>query len=46
MYHFHQARYSLMPAQEIARIGLSVTRGKLIFSMAESKGNIWLADLQ
>jgi serine/threonine protein kinase len=46
VYHFHQARYSLMPAQEIARIGLSVTRDKLIFSMAETKGNIWLADLQ
>jgi hypothetical protein len=35
-----------MPAQEIARIGLSVTRDKLIFSMAETKGNVWLADLQ
>jgi Tol biopolymer transport system component len=46
IYHFHQAKYSLMPAQEIARIGLSVTRDKLIFSMAETKGNIWLADLQ
>jgi Tol biopolymer transport system component len=46
VYHFHQAKYSLMPAQEIARIGLSVTRDKLIFSMAETKGNIWLADLQ
>lgn len=46
VYHFHQAKYSLMPAQEIVRIGLSVTRDKLIFSMAETKGNIWLADLQ
>jgi hypothetical protein len=46
IYHFHEAKYSLMPAQEIARIGLSVTRDKLIFSMAETKGNIWLAALQ
>ncbi|HYM10748.1 MAG TPA: protein kinase [Bryobacterales bacterium] len=43
VYHFHQARRSLMPAQEVSRIGLSVTRDKIIFSMAETTGNIWLA---
>jgi Tol biopolymer transport system component len=42
-YHFHQARHSLMPAQEVARIGLSVTRDQIIFSMAETVGNVWLA---
>jgi Tol biopolymer transport system component len=46
VYHFHQARRSLMPAQEIARIGLSVTRDKIVFSMAETSGNIWLASFQ
>jgi Tol biopolymer transport system component len=46
VYHFHQARRSLMPAQEIARIGLSVTRDKIVFSMAETNGNIWLASFQ
>ena len=43
VYHFHQARRSLMPAQEIARIGLTVPRDKIVFSMAETNGNIWLA---
>ena len=46
VYHFHQARRSLMPAQEIARIGLSVTRDKIVFSMAETSGNLWLARFQ
>jgi Tol biopolymer transport system component len=46
VYHFHQARRSLMPAQEVARIGLSVTRDKVIFSMAETNGNIWLANFE
>jgi Tol biopolymer transport system component len=43
--HFHQARLSIMPAQEVARIGMSVTRDKIIFSMTETRGNIWLASL-
>ena|ERR1700694_5965619 len=46
VYHFHQARRSLMPAQEVARIGLSVTRDEIIFSMAETNGNIGLATLE
>jgi serine/threonine protein kinase len=46
VYHFHQARNSLMPAQEVGRIGLSVTRNKIIFSMAETDGNIWLASFK
>ncbi len=46
VYHFHQARRSLMPSQEVARIGFSVTRDKIIFSMAETNGNIWLASLE
>jgi len=43
VYHFHQARRSLMPFQEVAGIGLSVTRNGLIFSLTETNGNIWLA---
>jgi Tol biopolymer transport system component len=46
VYHFHQARRSLMPAQEVSRIGLSVTHDKIVFSMAETNGNIWLANFQ
>jgi hypothetical protein len=45
-YHFHQARRSLMHAPELARIGLSVARDKIIFSMAETNGNIWLANFE
>ena len=43
VHHFHEARRSLMPTEEVARIGLSVTRDKIIFSMVETSGNIWLA---
>jgi hypothetical protein len=35
-----------MPAQEVARIGLSVTRDRIVFSMAETNGNIWLANFK
>jgi hypothetical protein len=35
-----------MPAQELARIGLTLTRDKLVFSMAETNGNIWLANFE
>jgi Tol biopolymer transport system component len=46
VYHFHQARHSLMSAQEVARIGLSVVRDKIVFSMAETSGNVWLANFE
>lgn len=46
VYHFHQARRSLMQYQEVAGIGLSVTRDKIVFSMAETNGNIWLASFK
>jgi hypothetical protein len=31
---------------EIAAIGLSVAKDKLVFSMQENAGNIWLATLE
>ena len=43
IYHFHQTRRSLMPFQEMVAIGLSATRDRLIFSVTETNGNIWLA---
>ncbi len=46
VYHFHQARHSLMPAQEVVRIGLSIAHDRMIFSMAETNGNVWLANLE
>jgi len=46
VYHFHQARRSLMFAREMARINLSITRDKIIFSMAETTGNIWMTQVE
>jgi eukaryotic-like serine/threonine-protein kinase len=43
--HFHDARYSLMPLA-IAEIGLSVTRNALFLAAAESRANVWLAELE
>jgi hypothetical protein len=34
-----------MPVKEVSGIGLSVTRTKLFFSMPETTGNIWLAQV-
>ena len=44
--HFHTARRSLITMGEIATIGLSIARDKLVFSMEENAGNIWLATLE
>jgi serine/threonine protein kinase/Tol biopolymer transport system component len=44
--HFHTARRSLVTMDEIAAIGLSVAKDKLVFSMQENAGNIWLATLE
>ena len=44
--HFHTARRSLVTMDEIAAIGLSFAKDKLVFSMQENAGNIWLATLE
>jgi hypothetical protein len=44
-YHLHQARRSLMSADEVRKIGLSVAGDRIIFSMAEATGNIWLTQI-
>jgi hypothetical protein len=41
--HFHQARRSLMAFNEVVEIGLSVARDKIVFSMPEYTGNVWMA---
>jgi serine/threonine protein kinase len=46
VHHLHQTRRSLMPFQEIASIGLSVTRNGLVFSVTETIGNIWVASFE
>jgi hypothetical protein len=42
---FHQARRSLMAFREIIDIGFSVARDRIVFSMPEYTGNIWMARL-
>jgi Tol biopolymer transport system component len=41
--HFHSARKSLFEVSDVGAIGLSVTPDRLIFSLAEVTGNVWLA---
>jgi Tol biopolymer transport system component/predicted Ser/Thr protein kinase len=41
--HFHQARRSLLSFTEVADIGLVVAEDRILFSMPELTGNIWLA---
>jgi hypothetical protein len=41
--HFHSARRSLFGLGDVGAIGLSVAPEKLIFSMEEVRGNIWIA---
>jgi hypothetical protein len=41
--HFHQARRSLLSFTEVSDIGLVVAEDKILFSMPELTGNIWLA---
>ena len=43
VYHIHNARRSLSNSAE-GRWGMSLTRDKLVFSMAEITGNIWMAE--
>jgi len=43
VYHLHNARRSLANSVE-GYWGMSLTRDKLVFSMAEITGNIWMAD--
>jgi eukaryotic-like serine/threonine-protein kinase len=43
--HFHEARRSLMAFNEVVEIGLNVARDKIVFSMPEYTGNIWMARL-
>jgi len=41
--HFHSARRSLFELGDVGAIGLSVAPDKLIFSLGEVTGNIWIA---
>jgi Tol biopolymer transport system component len=41
--HFHSARRSLFPLGDVGAIGLSAAPDRLVFSLSEETGNIWLA---
>ena len=43
VYHFHHSQQSLTSLGSPGKVGLSVTSGGLLFSMAEATGNIWIA---
>jgi Tol biopolymer transport system component len=40
--HFHHARHSLMHGANPGDIGLSIAKDRLVFSMFEITGNIWM----
>jgi hypothetical protein len=43
VYHFHHSQQSLMSIGSPGKVGLSIANGALIFSLAETTGNIWMA---
>lgn len=43
VYHFHHSQQSLTSLGSPGKVGLSVTNDGLLFSLAETTGNIWLA---
>ena len=43
--HFHTSRRSLATVGDPLYIGLSVAVDKLVFSMTERTGNIWMTEL-
>ena len=46
VYHFHHAQESLMNLGSPGKVGLSVTRDGLLFSLVETTGNIWMAKVK
>jgi eukaryotic-like serine/threonine-protein kinase len=43
VYHFHHTQQSLTSIGSPGKVGLSITDSGLLFSLAETTGNIWLA---
>ncbi|HYM08066.1 MAG TPA: hypothetical protein VEU11_16050, partial [Terriglobales bacterium] len=41
--HFHHSRQSLTSLGSPGKVGLSLANGELLFSLAETTGNIWMA---
>jgi Tol biopolymer transport system component len=46
VYHMHHARRSVRTFDDLSLARLSTAPGKLVFSMGEYSGNIWMATLQ
>jgi hypothetical protein len=45
IYHFHQARRSLMNITDTVYIGFQVAVDKAVFELLETTGSIWMTDL-
>ena len=45
VHHFHSARFSIR-MQETGTVGFSIARDKIVFSMGETIGNIWMTGLK
>jgi Tol biopolymer transport system component len=48
VHHLHSARRSmtLLGGQKLAQVGLSIAGDKLVFSLVETAGDVWMADLK
>ena len=44
--HFHTARRSLLSTPDPIQTGMSVAIDKIVFSMVEQTGNIWMTSLR
>jgi len=43
VYHFHHSQQSLTSLGSPGKVGLSVTKDGLLFSLSQTTGNIWMA---
>jgi hypothetical protein len=46
VYHFHSPRRSLLNVGDSGVVGLGVARDKLVFTLGERTGNIWMATME
>jgi len=45
VHHFHSARFSIR-MEDTSAVGFAVARDRIVFSMGETTGNIWMAKLE
>ena len=44
VFHSHLTRRSISNVASVGRVGLSVARDKIVFTMGEIAGNIWMVE--